>query len=383
MKYLHRLMGLALIGIILLASCAQTVTPPEAGPTPALEPTAAAPTDPVETEEIPLYLDAQQPIEARVEDLLARMTLAEKIGQMTQIEKGSINPRAVTEYAIGSVLSGGGGYPSPNTPATWAEMVNGYKAAALDTRLSIPLLYGVDAIHGHNNVQGAVIFPHNVGLGATRNADLVRRIGEVTALEVAATSIEWNFAPVLAVPQDIRWGRTYEAFSEETALVTELATAYLEGLQGASLADPHTILATPKHFVGDGGTSWGTSTTENYMLDQGVTDVDEATLRAIHLPPYLDAIDAGAQSIMVSYSSWDGMKMHAHHYLITEVLKGELGFEGFVLSDWGAIDQISPDYYEAVVTAINAGIDMNMVPYGYQRFITTLTQAVERGDVSQ
>jgi len=377
MRYPYRLLGLALIGIILLASCAPTATTPESIPT------AEATLAPVETEEIPLYLDPQQPIEARVEDLLARMTLAEKIGQMTQVEKGSINPQAVTDYAIGSILSGGGGYPSPNTPAAWADMVNAYKVAALNTRLGIPLLYGVDAIHGHNNVRGAVIFPHNIGLGATRNAELVRRIGEATALEVAATSIEWNFAPVVAVPQDIRWGRTYEAFSEETALVTELATAYLEGLQGASLADPRTILATPKHFVGDGQTTWGSSTTENYMLDQGVTDVDEATLRAVHLPPYLAAIEAGAQSIMVSYTSWGGMKMHAQHYLITEVLKGELGFTGFVVSDWGAIDQITPNYYEAVVTAINAGVDMNMVPYDYQRFITTLTQAVERGDVSQ
>ncbi|MFP4396320.1 MAG: glycoside hydrolase family 3 protein, partial [Anaerolineales bacterium] len=314
---------------------------------------------------------------------LAQMTLAEKIGQMTQVEKGSIQPQAVTDYAIGSVLSGGGGYPSPNTPESWAEMVNAYKMAALDTPLGIPLIYGVDAIHGHNNVKGAVIFPHQIGLGATRNADLVRRTAAATALEVAATSIDWNFAPVVAVPRDIRWGRTYEAFGEDTALVTELATAYLEGLQGASLADPRTILATPKHFVADGETTWGSSTTEDFKLDQGVTDVDEATLRAVHLPPYQAAIEAGARSIMISYSSWGGMKMHAQHYLITEVLKGELGFEGFVVSDWGAVDQITPDYYEAVVTAINAGIDMNMVPYDYERFISTLTRAVEQGDVPQ
>ena len=374
MKSLSLLLVIVII-VGMLAGCAPTPATPA--------PTVEATPVPVSPDEVPLYLDPQQPIEARVEDLLARMTLAEKIGQMTQIEKGSINPQAVTEYAIGSILSGGGGYPTPNTPAAWAEMVNRYKAAALNTRLGIPLIYGVDAVHGHNNVKGAVIFPHNIGLGATRNADLVRRIGAATALEVAATSIDWNFAPVVAVPQDIRWGRTYEAYSEDTALVTALATAYLEGLQGASLADPRTILATPKHFVGDGGTTWASSTTENYQLDQGVTDVDEATLRALHLPPYLDAIEAGAQSIMVSFSSWGGMKMHAQHYLITEVLKGELGFTGFVVSDWGGIDQISPNYYEAVVAAINAGIDMNMVPYDYYTFITTLTQAVEKGDVPQ
>lgn len=371
----------SLLLLAMLASMVTACVSPTVTPVPTIEvPTTATPV-PVATETVPPYRDPQQPIEVRVEDLLARMTLAEKIGQMTQIEKGSINPQAVTEYAIGSVLSGGGGSPTRNTPPAWAEMVNRYKAAALNTRLGIPLIYGVDAVHGHGNVRGAVVFPHNIGLGATRNPELVRRIGAVTALEVAATSIDWNFAPVVAVPQDIRWGRTYEAFSEDTALVTELAVAYLKGLQGTSLADPLTVLATPKHFVGDGGTRWGTSTTENYKLDQGVTEVDEATLRAIHLPPYRAAIEAGAQSIMVSFSSWGGMKMHAQHYLITEVLKGELGFQGFVVSDWGGIDQITSDYYRAVVTAINAGIDMNMVPYNYQRFITTLTQAVERGDV--
>ncbi len=372
-----RYLSLMLIVANVFSACAPLTTISVPASTDATTPASLV------TQDVPLYLDPSQPIETRVENLLARMTLAEKIGQMTQVEKGSINPQAVTEHAIGSVLSGGGGYPNPNTPAAWAEMVNAYKAAALKTRLGIPLIYGVDAVHGHNNVRGAVIFPHNIGLGATGNPDLVRRIGEVTALEVAATSIEWNFAPVVAVPQDIRWGRTYEAYSEDTALVTELATAYLEGLQGANLADAHTVLATPKHFVGDGGTSWGTSTTENYKLDQGVTEVAETTLRAIHLPPYQAVIEAGAQSIMISFSSWGGMKMHAQHYLITEVLKGELGFKGFVVSDWGGIDQISGDYYQAVVTAINAGVDMNMVPYSYQRFITTLTRAVEKGDVSQ
>lgn len=383
---LRCLSGLLLIVIFLFTACAPPPPAPSAPIMAEVPATVAIPSvteTPAAATETPLYLDPQQPIEARVTDLLARMTLAEKIGQMTQVEKGSITPQAITEYAIGSVLSGGGGYPTSNTPAAWAEMVNGYKAAALDTRLGIPLIYGVDAVHGHNNVKGAVIFPHNIGLGATRNADLVRRIGEATAVEVAATGVDWNFAPVVAVPQDIRWGRTYEAFSEDTALVTELATAYLEGLQGASLADPRTVLATPKHFVGDGATAWGTSTTENYKLDQGVAEIDEVTLRAVHLPPYQAAIAAGAQSIMISFSSWGGMKMHAQHYLITEVLKGELGFTGFVVSDWGGIDQISPDYYTAVVAAINAGVDMNMVPSGYQRFITTLAQAVEQGDVSE
>lgn len=360
----------------------------EALPTEEVLPTEEAlPTIPtemaVEEEATPTSEDVQQPISEQVEDLLARMTLAEKIGQMTLVEKGSINARDISELFIGALLSGGGGYPSKNSPEGWAEMVSGFQEQALTTRLGIPLLYGVDAVHGHSNVKGTVIFPHNVGLGAANNAELMERIGQVTALETAATGIYWNYAPAVAVPQDIRWGRTYEGYSENTALVSELSVAYLRGLQGDELSDVTTILATPKHYVGDGGTSWGTSTSSNYKIDQGITEVDEATLRAIHLPPYEAAIEEGAKSIMVSYSSWQEQKMHGQAYLLTDVLKGELGFEGFLVSDWQAIDQIAPDdYYFSVVTSINAGVDMNMVPYDYQRFINTLTDAVEKGDVS-
>jgi beta-glucosidase len=336
----------------------------------------------------PIYTDPEASIEDRVEDLLGRMTLAEKVGQMTQVEKNSIREEDIAAQFIGSLLSGGGGYPTPNTPEAWADMVNTYQEYALQTRLGIPLIYGVDALHGHSNVNGAVIFPHNIGLGATRDPDLVERIGRVTAVEMAATGIYWNFGPVVAVPQDIRWGRTYEGYSENTELVSTLASAYLRGLQSADsitdLSAPTTVLATPKHFVGDGGTAWGSSETfyvRQYMLDQGVTDVDEATLRAIHLPPYAAAIDAGAMSIMVSFSSWGGLKMHAQNYLLTDVLKGELGFKGFLISDWGGIDQIPGGYYNAIVTSINAGLDMIMVPYDYSAFIDGLTQAVNNGDV--
>ncbi len=328
------------------------------------------------------YRQAAVPVAERVEDLLGRMTLAEKIGQMTLIEKNSIAAGDIAAFSLGGLLSGGGGSPEENTPEAWAEMVHGFQEEALGSRLGVPLLYGIDAVHGHNNVRGAVIFPHNVGLGAAGDPELMERIGQVTAAEMIATGIYWNYAPAVSVPQDIRWGRTYEGYSEHTALVTELATAYLRGLQGEALADPDTVLATPKHYVGDGGTAWGSSTTGSYQIDQGVTEVDEATLRAIHLPPFVEAIAEGAESIMVSYSSWGGEKMHAQQYLITDVLKDELAFGGFVLSDWGAIDQITNDYYEAVVTAINAGIDMNMVPHDYRRFVTTLTRAVEDGDVA-
>lgn len=328
------------------------------------------------------YKNPALSVEERVVDLLARMTLDEKIGQMTLVEKGSIANDDITNMYIGGLLSGGGGFPTSNTPEGWLEMVNDFQSYALQTRLAIPLIYGVDAVHGHNNLHGATIFPHNIALGAAGDADLVERICHATALEVIATGIYWNYAPTIAVPQDIRWGRTYEGYGENTDLVTTLGVACVRGLQGENLGDPGSVLATPKHFIGDGGTAWGTSTTGAYMIDQGVTQVDEATLRALYLPPYQAAIENGAMSIMVSYSSWQDTKMHAQQYLITDVLKGELGFQGFVVSDWQAIDQISPNYYSAVVTAINAGIDMNMVPYNYIGFISTLQDAIEAGDIS-
>lgn len=327
--------------------------------------------------------------EAAIDALIAQMTLAEKIGQMTQAEKNSITPEDVTRYFIGSVLSGGGGNPEVNTPENWAQMVRGFQEAALKTRLSIPLIYGVDAVHGHNNVVGATIFPHNNALGAARDPDLVRRIAEATSKELMATGVHWDFAPAVSVPQDIRWGRSYEGFSENTEIVTKLGTAYVQGLQDSK---PR-IMASVKHYLADGGAEWGTShppqwITGNWQaptgdgkIDQGDARVDEATLRRIHLPPYQAAIEAGAVNIMVSFSSWQGTKMHAHRYLLTDVLKGELGFNGFLVSDWMAVYQIDRDYAVSVATAINAGLDMVMVPYDYKTFIETLTQAVQSGSV--
>lgn len=372
-----------LLILIILSACQPAVE------TAVEEPMVEQATQPAVTPEIPVeiltpaYLNPDLPAAERAEDLLSRMSLAEKIGQMTLIEKGSITPNAVYEYFVGGVLSGGGGTPRENTPAGWAAMVDEYQAAALDTPLGIPIIYGVDAVHGHNNLKGAVIFPHNIGLGATRDADLVREIARVTALEMAATNIYWNYAPVLAVGQDIRWGRTYEVYSENTDLVTELSVAYLEGLQGTDLSDPLTALGTPKHYIGDGGTLWGSSLHPSWEIDQGDLQVDESTLREIHLPPYQAAVDAGALSIMASYSSWNGTKLHGDQYLLTDVLKHELGFDGFLVSDWQAINQIGPNFYESVVTAINAGIDMNMVPYNYKLFIDAMTMAVENGDIPE
>jgi len=326
------------------------------------------------------YRNPSLPVESRVGALLSRMTLTEKIGQMTQVEKNSIRSEDITELFIGSLLSGAGGYPLPNTAKAWAEMVNGFQERALKTRLGIPLIYGVDAVHGHTNVYGATVFPHNIGLGATRDPDLVERIGRATAVEMIATGIFWNFAPVVAVPQDIRWGRTYEAYSENIELVSTLGAAYIRGLQNTS---PQ-VAATAKHFIGDGGTTWGTSKQNifrPFMLDQGDTQMDEATLRALFLPPYKAAVDADTLSIMVSFSSWNGTKMHSQKYLLTDVLKGELRFKGFVVSDWQAIDQIPDDYHNDIVTSINAGLDMIMVPYDYHTFITEATRAVEAGEI--
>jgi beta-glucosidase len=386
---------LLIVLTFLLSACQPAPVAPTAVPATVLAAELPAPLDeapaPTQTEPAGEPLDESQPDyanasltpEVRARDLLNRMTLEEKIGQMTLVEKGSMPHLDVTRHFIGGVLSGGGGAPSSNTTEAWAAMVDEYQEAALATRLAIPLIYGVDAVHGHGNLRGAVIFPHNIGLGATGDVDLVERVARATAAEMIATNIRWNYAPVIAVPQDIRWGRTYEGFSEDTELVTRLGLAYQAGLQGASLSDPMSVLATPKHFIGDGGTVWGTSTNPAWKIDQGDMQIDEAELRELYLPPYQAVVDAGAQSIMVSFSSWNGEKMHGQQYLLNDVLKQELGFDGFLVSDWQGIDQIDSDYYTAVVTAINAGIDMNMVPYAYRHFIDIMTLAVSRGDISK
>ncbi len=343
-------------------------------------------------------MTSTNPIEPRVESLLSSMSLAEKIGQMTQVEKNSITPDDVATYFIGSVLSGGGGYPTPNTPEEWHNMVTGFQKAALSTRLGIPMMYGVDAVHGNNNVIGATIFPHNIGLGATQDRELVAKTARVTALEMLASGIHWDFAPCVAVPQDIRWGRTYEGFGQDTKLVSQLGTAYLLGLQNAGdgLSDAHSVLGSVKHYIGDGGAGWESisrfgadwapelwgEATRAVGIDQGITVGDEAFIREVFLPPYIEAIAAGARNIMISYTSWGGLKMHAQKYLLTDVLKTELGFTGFLVTDWNAISQIHADAFTAIVTSINAGLDMVMVPFDYKTFIELLTRAVENGVVA-
>jgi beta-glucosidase len=324
--------------------------------------------------------------DAEVAALLAKMTLDEKIGQMMQPDQKFLrDPADIEKYHLGSLLSGGGSGPKDPrayTFAGWRAMVEGYQAHAKKTRLGIPLLYGVDAVHGHNNIPGATLFPHNVGLGCTRDAALAEKIARITAEEVRATAINWTFAPCVTTPQDLRWGRTYEGFSSDPAIAGTLGAAQVRGFQTDALDGPLAVVATAKHFVADGGTAYG-SATRGARLDQGDARIDEATLRRIHLPAYKAAVDAGVATIMPSYSSWNGVKCSANKYLLTDVLKQELGFEGFVISDYDAIDQISPDYATCVETSLNAGIDMVMMTGGYPRFADTLRTLVTQGKVPQ
>ncbi|MGA2739344.1 MAG: glycoside hydrolase family 3 N-terminal domain-containing protein [Bryobacteraceae bacterium] len=319
----------------------------------------------------------------RVDVVLEKMTLEEKVGQMTQPDQSFLKSDAdIAKYYLGSVLSGGDSDPKEgNSLEAWTNLIDRYQKRALETRLSIPLLYGVDAVHGHNNVLGAVIFPHNIGLGCTRNPALIEKIARITANEVRATGINWGFAPCVTVPRDIRWGRTYEGYSDEPDGVKELGAAAVRGLQGEDLADPLSILACAKHYVGDGGTTYGSSTIAEHLLDQGDTRLDEKTLREIHMQGYITAIRAGVGSIMPSYNSWNGLKCSASKRLLTEILKDELGFEGFLISDYAAIDALPGDYKHKIAMSINAGMDMVMVPQRYEEFFTKLKEAAQDGTV--
>jgi beta-glucosidase len=307
------------------------------------------------------------------------MTLDEKIGQMTQIDRTAIaSPGDITDFFLGSILNGGESLPTPNQPAVWADSIDVFQTAALATRLAIPILYGTDAVHGMGGVRGAVIFPHNIGLGCTRDPALVESVARTTALEVTGAGARWAFSPCIAVPRDERWGRTYEGFGETPALAALMGPAVVRGLQQATPKVGETdsgggVLACAKHFLADGGTMFG--------KDQGDAVISEAELRAIHLPGYAAAIAAGVGSVMVSYSSWNGTPMHANRRLITDVLKGELGFTGFVVTDWEAINKLPGDYSQQVETSINAGIDMVMVPTNFRDFITTMRELVAAGRI--
>jgi beta-glucosidase len=313
------------------------------------------------------------------------MTLEEKIGQMTLVEKNSIKKLShVSDYYLGALLSGSGAKPEENTVAGWRKMIDTYQAQAAKSRLSIPLLYGSDAIHGHSHVPEATIFPHMVGLGAAGNPELVQKIASATADEMVVTGVNWNFAPNLDTPQDIRWGRVYETFSDDPTLVSKLGVAYLQGLQAnGNSAIPHEkVLATPKHFVGLGGMGWNTSLNQDFKIDQGITTSNEVLLNAVYLPPFVAAIDAGALSIMVGLNTWGDRKTVRHKELLTDVLKKQLGFKGFLVSDWYGVHEGTRSDFWATISAINAGVDMVMLPFDYTTFVQHMKWANRLGFIS-
>ena len=326
-------------------------------------------------------------IDGEVSKLVSSMTVEEKIGQMTQVDYRYLADKAdIGKYFLGSILSGGGSTPPTNQPSSWVDLYNSFQREALKTRLKIPLIYGIDAVHGHNNVLGATMFPHNIGLGCANDKALVQEIAAATAAEVKATGLDWTFAPCVAVAQDERWGRTYESFSEDSEIVTELGVASTIGYQGRTL-NKNSVLACAKHFVGDGNTVFGTGTNW-YKIDRGDVVLDEEELRSKYIKPFKESIKMGVGSIMVSYNSWKGKKLHGHKYLINDVLKKELKFDGIVVSDWAGINELDKDYKTCIIQSINAGIDMNMVPgslnpddNSYDDFIRLAIESVKEGSI--
>lgn len=331
------------------------------------------------------YRDSSLPIEKRIEDLLARMTLDEKIGQMALVEKNSIkNLNDVTSYGIGAILSGAGAKPSNNTAEGWVQMVAQYTSASKATRLGIPVLYGADAIHGNGNLPGATLFPHLIGLGAANNPMLTEQVARATAKESSDIGIRWNYSPTLDLPKDIRWGRVYETFSDDPVRTGALGAAYVKGLQNAQAPnDLISVLATAKHFMGLGSMIWGSSNNKDYKIDQGVVPQNDQILHNEYLPPFKAAIDAGALTVMVGNGYWGEENISSSKYLLTDTLKNELGFRGFVVSDWYGVYAVPRNKYSAMVSSINAGMDMVMLPYEYKLFASDMRRAVESGDIAQ
>ena len=322
-------------------------------------------------------------IEARISQLLRKLTLEQKIAQMIQADIRYVTPEDVKTYRLGSILNGGGAFPGNEKHAAvsdWVALADRFYDASMDTSggaPAIPVMWGTDAVHGHNNVIGATLFPHNVALGAAHDPDLVQRIGEATAREVAATGIDWTFAPTVAVVRDSRWGRSYEGYSERPEMVRAYAGRMVQGLQGTldtpSFLDGNHILATAKHFIGDGGT--------NHGIDRGNNRSSEQELLAIHGQGYVAAIQSGVQTIMVSYNSWQGVKMHGQRHLLTDVLKTRMGFDGLIVSDWDGVDEVQGCSKDRCAQAINAGIDMIMVPEQWKAFLQNTIAQVRAGDI--
>lgn len=353
---------LTLSAIIVLSECSkQTVDP---------IPTTRA------GESEAVYLDSTKSTAERVSDLIGRMTIEEKAAQMVQGERNAVTSNDLKTYGLGSVLSGGGSVPGDGTAENWDKMMTQYQDAILLRDLKIPMLYGIDAVHGHSNVKGAVIFPHNIGLGAANDPDLVKEMAKIVADEMKLTKIIWNFSPCVAIASDPRWGRTYESYSTDPKIVTELGNAYFEGLKESG------VIATAKHYVADGGVIFGTGSGGN-LIDRGDAQMSEEMLRELYLEPYKALVKNGIPVVMASFSSFNGEPMHSHKYLLTDVLKNELGFKGFVVSDWEAIHLLEAgvDFNDQVQLSINAGVDMLMEPNEWLRAIEAIVTNVENGKI--
>ncbi len=330
---------------------------------------------------------ANPALEAKIAELLGKLSLEQKVGQMIQPHIGAVTPEEVRTYHIGSILNGGGQNPNDNPNSTaqdWVQLAERFYQASMSSengRTPIPVIWGIDAVHGHNNLVGATLFPHNIALGATRNPALVKSLGALTAAEVYATGQDWDFAPTLAIAQDDRWGRTYESFSEDPGLVAQMGSKFVEGLQGNAgtkeFLAAKKVLATAKHFIGDGGTQYGD--------DQGFTEGEEQALLRTHLPGYISALNAGVQTVMASYSSWNGVHSHANARLMNDLLKGQLGFDGFIVSDWQAVSHVPGCALDNCPEAVNAGVDLFMIPNGpdWKTFHANVVAQVKAGVISQ
>ena len=324
-------------------------------------------------------------IEARVDDILAKLTLEQKVGQIIQADSASVTPADVKKYRLGSVLSGGNSAPGDKQYAdaeTWLALTDSYYKASIDTEgvdVAVPVLLGIDAVHGHTNLFGAIVFPHNIGLGAAQNPDLVEEIARITAFELTVSGHDWTFAPTLAVPQDLRWGRAYEGFSEDPSIVAAYANRIVYGLQGrpgdADFMGSNRVVSSAKHFLGDGGTKDG--------VDQGDARISEDDLRDIHAPGYYTAIPANVQTVMASFSSWQGRKLHGAESLLTGVLKDRMAFNGFVIGDWNGHGQVKGCTNTSCPHAINAGLDMFMAPDSWKELYENTLRQVKDGDISQ
>lgn len=316
--------------------------------------------------------------EAKAKALVGKMTVEEKVGQMIQAERRYMRISDITRYCLGSVLSGGGSVPGKNSVEDWRNMIEKMQKAAAKTRLGIPILYGVDAVHGHNNLAGAVIFPHNCGLGATPDSQAAFIAGKETARAIRQTGVTWTFAPCIAAAQDIRWGRTYESFSENPRMTADRGLLAMRGIHDGG------AVSCIKHFAGDGGTLFGTSQKTPGHLDQGDTRLSEEEFYGIHLNQYKRMIDNGAMTVMASYSSFNGVKMHENKRYLTDILKNEWKFRGFVVSDYAAVEQCSgKNYRENVILCVNAGIDMLMEPIRWKQAYRSILYGVKKGLISE